>query len=72
MSFSGLILTMLFQIPGGAKGVLGLAFFVPTILLASVKYFGLLTCISYLVPLGIVVAIIYTERELREHEGKDE
>jgi hypothetical protein len=60
------------QIPGGAKGVVGFAFLVPTVALVLVQYFGFISCVFYFVPVGVVLGILYTERELRDHENKAE
>lgn len=60
------------QIPGGANGVLGFALLVPAVALLLVQYFGFISCVFYLVPVGVVLGILYTERELRDHENKAE
>lgn len=56
------------QIPGGAKGLAALVVIGPCVALILVRYLGLVSCFLYAIPVAVVGAIIYAERQLANHE----
>jgi len=56
------------QVPGGVTGLIALGVTVPVTAFLCLRVFGLVTCATYLVPVGIAAAIIYAERTLASHE----